>query len=265
MVGVHVVRGRSLSPDAAPLQPEILINEMFVSEYLEGVDPIGLDVHIRSLDQWMTVVGVVRDRSPLTSFQNPKPEFYASYRHSNYHSEASFLVRTSNDVKAASNPIREIIKRIDRNQPISPPKYLPDLIQDRLAGPKSAMIFLTLFASFGVIIAVLGIYGVVSFTVAERTREVGIRMALGAGRSKIRNLLMGQGLRLLAIGGVPGLLIAFAVVQGIPSRVLYNLTPWDPTTYVVVIAIVSMTGILACFAPATKASNLNPMRALRHE
>ena len=265
MVGINVVHGRGLLPDTEPLQAEILINEMFVSEFLGDKEPLGLTIHIKSLNQWMTVVGVVRDRSPLTSFQEPLPEFYASYRHSYSVSEISFLVRTRGDVKQAGAPIRETIKRIDRNQPISQIKFVPDLMEQRLAGPKSAMIFLTLIASFGMLIAVLGIYGVVSFTVAERTREVGIRMALGAEKRSILRLLMAQGIRLLIFGGLPGLMIAFAVTQGLPKRLLYKLTPWDPTTYLIVIALVSVSGLLACLIPAKKATRLNPMTALRYE
>ena len=265
MVGINVVRGRGLLADTEPLQPEILINEMFVSKFFKDKNPLGLTIFVKSLNQWMTVVGVVRDRSPLTSFQETKPEFYASYRHSHYVGEASFLIKTRGDARQAGTPIRETIKRIDRNQPISPAKYVPDLIEQRLAGPKSAMIFLTLFASIGMLIAVLGIYGVVSFTVAERTREVGIRIALGAERSSILRLLMAQGIRLLIFGGLPGLLVAFAVTQGVPKQLLYRLSPLDPTTYLIVIALVAGSGLLACLLPAKKATQLNPMTALRYE
>ncbi|MBT5708909.1 MAG: FtsX-like permease family protein [Verrucomicrobia bacterium] len=265
MVGVSVVRGRNLSDDENSLQNEILINELFVSEYLDGIEPIGLSLHIQTLKKWMTVVGIVRDRSPLTSFQELKPEFYANYRHAHYAGETSFLVKTKGNVKQSAAPIREMINRIDRNQPVSQSKYLPDLMEERLAGPKSAMIFLTLLACFGMLIALLGIYGVVSFSVAERTHEVGIRMALGAGRNNILHLLMSQGIRLLLLGGVPGILIAFAITQGIPTEMLYKLTPRDPISYLLVILLVSLSGFIACFLPASKATRLKPMSALRWE
>lgn len=263
MVGISVVRGRGLSADEGPLNDEILVNELFVSENLEGIDPIGLSVHIQSLAKWMTVVGIVRNRSPMTSFRQLKPEFYASFRHAHYTGETSFLIKTKSNVKQSADPIRESIKRIDRNQPISQAKFLPDLIEQRIAGPKSATIFLTLLACFGMLIALLGIYGVVSFSVAERTHEVGIRMALGASRNHILHILMSQGIRLLIIGGVPGIVLAFAITQGIPTEMLYDLTPRDPSNYLMVIFLITISGSMACLLPASRATRLKPMNALR--
>ncbi len=265
MYGVSVVRGRGLNEQENSEQAEILINQLFVDRYLPNIDPIGLSLHIRTLDRWMTVVGVVRNRSPLTSFHETQPEFYASYRHATYVGEVTFHVRTRSSVKASARSIRPLLTDLDPAQPISQAKFLPDLIAQRLAGAKAAMLFLSLFAGFGIFIALLGIYGVVSYTVAERTREVGIRMALGAAGWNILRLLAAQAFRLLSFGCVVGLILAFAVTQGVPEELLYELSPRDPISYLSVLFLIAIVGATASLLPASKATRLKPMDALRYE
>jgi predicted permease len=286
--GMNLVRGRGLSPDAASAANEALVNEFFVREHLAGREPIGVQLRVgrdessefrrlpdgsRKLLQeqppkWRTIVGVVRDRHPLASGSEGEDGVILDYRDAagwwGQHVDALYM-QTAANAKVMPQPIREALQRLDALQPVEQPLFLADLIEQRTSFRRSAIKLLGGLGGVGLLMALMGVYGVVAFSVQERTREVGIRMAVGASRSDILKLMLWQGARLTALGGVPGLLIGTSASAGLLGVFENGSSAFDLVTCAIVIVVVGAGGFLASFFPARKAAQLNPMTALRYE
>jgi predicted permease len=270
LTGMPLLRGRGLSTDAALASGEALVNEQFVRQNLGSDDPLGRQIAVAqgssSGKRSYTIVGVVRNRHPLTSFQETRSEVVLGFREAQMHSGLILLARTKASAKAMAPTLREVIQRLDASQPVNQPIFVSDLVEQRAAGVRSGMIFLGSLAGVGLFIALMGVYGVVAFSVVERTHEVGIRLALGAGRRDILRLMSWQGARLLLFGALPGMLIGSLIITGLPGQSLIaGLSAFDLPTYVAVLIVVGAAGFLASFLPAKKAAELSPMQALRRE
>jgi putative ABC transport system permease protein len=153
---------------------------------------------------------------------------------------------------------------LDANLPLSDIKPLHETIRDRISPKRIITVMLGLFASLALLMATVGLYAVMSFTVAQRTHEIGIRLALGAQMKDVSALIVKQGLRLVVIGVVIGLAGAFAI-SSVLSQILYGIKATDPMTYVLVAAVLIITALFACWIPALRATKVDPMVALRHE
>lgn len=268
--GMSLVRGRGLSENLSEASSEALVNESFVAEHFGDADPVGRQIAIAhgsvADKRWYTIVGVVRDRHPLMTYREGEAEVILGFREAQMRSGLVFLARTKAGAKTMAKPIREMIQRLDASQPVNQPVFVADLLEQRAAGPRSGMIFLGSLAAVGLFIALMGVYGVVAFSVVERTHEVGIRLALGASRHQILRLMAWQGARLMLLGASPGLLIGSLITAGLLRQSPFgDLSPFDPLTYAAVVLLVSSAGLLASFWPAKKAADLDPMQALRYE
>ena len=176
------------------------------------------------------------------------------------------MARTRADAKTMAEPVRDALRGLNAAQPVNSPVYLADILDQRSKGPRSGMLFIGCLAGIGLFIALMGVYGVVAFTVTERTREVGIRMAIGATRKHTMRMVIWQGARLIALGALPGVFIGTALLAAVArNQVILNISPFDPLTHTGTLLLVGGLGFLACAIPARKAAHLNPMQALRHE
>jgi putative ABC transport system permease protein len=267
--GMPLLRGRELSDDFDRARNEAVVNETFVRRFLLDRDPVGHQLRT-GLEvpgsPWATIVGVVRDRHPATTPMSTQPEVVVGLQRATHARSLILLVQTRPPGRSMAPALRQALQGVDAGQPVPPPLIFGDLLTERIAGIRKVMQVLGGIAGVGLVIALLGVYGVVAFTVAERTREVGIRMAMGASRSKVLRLILWQGARLMLMGAVPGLLIGSAVVAGLPADDVFGgVSAFDPVTLLVILCLVGGAGFLASALPARRAANLNPMEALRHE
>jgi putative ABC transport system permease protein len=252
--------------DVAGKPVAVLINESFAKRKFPGQDPIGQRVHVGSVDQpWYTIVGVVGDvkQTSLAVSQSDEAYIPAVQWYVGDH-VMSLVVRTRSNAATLAPTIKEAIWSIDKDQPITRVATMDDLVAASAAERRFALI---LFESFGIVALVLvatGIYGVLSGSVTERMREIGIRAALGASRVNILALVIREGLVLTLLGVVIGLSGAAAASQAIVT-LLFGISRVDPATYLGVIAMLVGVSLIACWLPAWRAAHVDPSVTLRAE
>ncbi len=215
-----------------------------------------------------TVVGVVADAHYGSLDQAPQPLVYASVLQSDYSPSPFITVRTEGDPMALVNSIRSQLAQFDSSLPMSNIALMDEVMSNSVAQPRLEAILLGLFGALAVILASVGIYGVMSYTATQRTSEIGIRMALGASRTSVLKMMIAQGLRLaaagLAIGLFVGVVLSFAAKQ-VLAKLLFGVSATDPATFVVVVGLLAAVALLACYIPARRATKVDPMIALRYE
>lgn len=266
LTGMKLLRGRDLDSDPAKAANEALVNEKFVAEHFPGIDPLGLQIRRSHEAGWATVVGVVRDRGSFMISQPTRAEVFFGHRRCPYLRVALFTAQTSADAHVLGQALRRTVRQADANLPLSEPMVAAEVVDRRLAGPRKGLMSLGLMSGVGLFIALLGVGGVVAFTATQRTREIGIRMALGSTRGGALRLVMWQGARLLLAGGLLGMAFSVFIISRLPRhRLALPLDVFDPIALGAVAAIVAIAGFLAALLPARKAANLNPTEALRYE
>ena len=263
-MGIPVVDGRAFGPEDGPdAGGTILINEALARAYLDGRDPIGL--RVTSFGDPRRIVGVVGDVRLETLEDDPMPAMYLPHAQVPWAERSlSLVVRTRGAPEAALAPVRQELRAVERGAAIHQVRTMDQILADRLAQPRFAALVLLLFSGLALTLAAVGIYGVISYAVGRRTREIGIRMALGARATGILSLVLGQGMRLVGAGVVLGL--AGAVVGGrYIESLLFGVRPLDPLVLGGVTAFLVVVGLLACWLPARRASRIDPVKALRYE
>jgi putative ABC transport system permease protein len=211
-----------------------------------------------------TIVGVVSDARYGGLDKAPKPAVYASVLQHDYSNNPSFTVRVDGDPKTLVPAIRNVLAQLDKSLPMARIFTMEELMSTSVAQPRLEAILLGLFGGLAMVLAAIGIYGVMSYSVTQRTSEIGIRMALGADRFSVLRMVMGQGLRLAAIGLAIGLALALAVTR-VMSKVLFGVSPTDPLTFATIVVLLTLVALLACYIPARRATKVDPMVALRYE
>ncbi|HEX8089936.1 MAG TPA: FtsX-like permease family protein, partial [Blastocatellia bacterium] len=191
------------------------------------------------------------------------PAVYVSHLEAPQPSMA-LVIRTASDPASLTGAIREELKKIDKDQPMSRVSTMEQLLSESLSQKRFYTLLLSIFALIALIMAAVGIYGMMTYSVTQRTQEIGIRMALGARPRDVLRLVMGQNLISVLAGALMGLIGAFALT-GLLSSLLYGITATDPSTFAVVVAALMATALLACYLPARKATKVDPLIALRHE
>jgi len=266
MFGMPVVRGRPLSETVNEGSREVLVNETYAARYFPDTDPLGSQIRFESDARQMTVVGVTRDRHQHMSYGAIEPEVFCDFRSSFSGGNLLFVVQTRGKAKAMATPVRETTVRIDASQPVPQPEIISDVLAQRAERVMSPMIRMGLLAGVGLLIALAGVYGVVSFSVVERTREVGIRMAVGASRWEILRLMLWQGARLMLLGVPLGILFGALFLLAAPATAGFvDISAVDLPTSVAVVLLVGLVGVCACLFPARRATRVNSMEALRYE
>lgn len=267
-VGAPILRGREfMESDTANSMPVTVINDAMAKKFWPGQDPIGKQVGPGSpLYPLTTIVGIAADVKHLSLREEPGPEMYVPYTQKVWPSLLTMevVVRTRLDVASAVTSARNAIQSVDVDLPIANIKPLASLVDDSVAQPKFSMLLLAAFGAFALILACVGIYGVISYSVAQRTREIGVRVALGASRSNIFGMILGQGARLAGLGIAIGIAAALGVTR-MMSSFLYDVRPADPATFVAVCVILFTVAALACYLPARRATRVDPLVALRHD
>jgi len=244
-----------------------IANESFVNQYFQNEDPIGKRVRWASDPgmRWMTIVGVVGDVKHFGLDLPELPAFYTPYTQiAAWKRWMSVTARTQSDPASMSQAIKQEIWKVDSQLPVTRLQTMSDVAAESFAARRFNMSLLTLFASLALVLASIGIYGVMSYAVTQRTPEIGIRMALGASTMDVLKLVIRNGMTLVLIGVALGLVGAFALTR-LMVTLLFGVTPTDAVTMIAVSAVLIGVALLACFIPARRATKVDPLVALRYE
>jgi putative ABC transport system permease protein len=242
----------------------VIINESMARRFWPGESPLGKRISIDwENGRWLSIVGIVGDVKEFGLDAETKPEMCMPY------SQAaspwmSLAVRTSSDPMSMLPALQGQIHSLDKDLPPFDIKTMEQWLEDSLASRRFSMVLLGLFAALALILAAVGIYGVVSYAVAQRTHEIGVRMALGATRRSVLVMVIRNGLVLTAMGVALGLAGASALTR-LLARLLYDVKPTDPMTFGAVALLLVGVTLLACYIPARRATKVDPMVALRYE
>ncbi len=261
-VGIPVVAGRGFEPmDRPGTEPVVLVNEEFARRFFPGVDPVGRTVSIN--DDQARVIGVSADHKVRMLGEAPRPFVYRSYEQ-RYSSFVWLVARTTGDADRLVVEMMAEARALDPDMVIVAAKTMERHLAILLLGRELGAMVVGGFALLALLLASIGLYGVVSFAVARRAREVGIRLSLGADPRSVIRMLTGGGMRLVLVGSVLGLLFAAAAAQ-LLSRLLYGVPPLDVPTFVGVPLVLGLVALLASWIPARRVTRIDPVGALRAE
>ena len=271
-VGAPMIRGRQFTPlDDQDHPGVVIVNEAFVRHYFPNEDPIGRRIRpgppVRIWrEQRLTsfeIVGVVRDVKSAGLQAETEPTYYLPATQAPLH-DMTLLVRTTTEPTAIVPALRQTVWSIDPNQPIANVNTLEQIVSDSISQPRLNMTLMALFGALALILAAVGIYGLLSYTVTQRTREMGIRLALGAQVGDVLRLVLKQGMVLALVGQAIGLAGALALTRLIRA-LLFGVTPTDVTIFAAVVGVLTTIALLACYLPARRATKVDPLKALRYE
>jgi len=264
-MSVPLLRGRTFTPrDAAKAPQVVVINETAAREFWPGGDPLGKHV----IMGWFTdldaeIIGVVGDVRLTALKQPPRPTLYWPVEQVP-NGFMTFMIRTSGEPMQLAGAVRTAIASIDPDQPVAKMQTMDEVVANSLNQPRFTALLLAIFSGVAVTLAVLGIYGVLFYTVSQRTHEIGIRMALGAQRSDVLRMVLSHGMALTLFGVGIGLALALAASRFL-QQLLFEVQPTDPITYAGVAALLAVVALLACYIPARRATKVDPMVALHYE
>jgi len=268
VMGIRLLRGRFFTDlDQPNSQPVCMIDATFAQAQWPGEDPIGRKVKfgpVSDNNPWMEVVGVVNHVKHYGVDQDSRVEIYLPYRQTPIPS-FTLVVRASGDPSSLTSAVRQAVQNVDPDVPIYQARTLESIVSDRVAERRLAAILIGVFGGLALLLAAVGIYGVMSYAVTQRTHELGIRMALGAQRGDIFKLVIGNGMLLAAVGLVFGFVVAFFGLSRIVTTVLFRVTPTDPLIYLAASIVLFVVALLACWIPARRATKVDPVIALRYE
>jgi putative ABC transport system permease protein len=269
-MGIQLMQGRVFNEQDKVDSPAVaVINETMARRFWPGEDPVGKRITPGSLtspdpDDWLTIIGVAKDVRQFELVADPKPQMYISYMQAGFFAPRHLVVSTAVEPLSLAAAVRRTIWDIDKDQPVSNIRTMEDILSDSIARQRFSMLLLGIFAAVALVLAAVGIYGVMSYSVAQRTREIGIRMALGARRGHVLMLTVGGGLKLVLIGVAIGLVAAFILTR-VMSSLLFGVSATDPTTFIIISLVLVSVAALASYIPARRATKVDPMVALRYE
>ncbi len=268
-LGIPLLRGRTLTDaDNENAPPVGMINAMVARQFFPNEDPVGRRFMFghpsaKNAPKWCTIVGVVGD-TKMYGLANPaRLEVYVPFRQ-DANSDMTLVVKSGADPAALTSAIREAVQSIDKDQPLIAISTMKELVSNSLATRRMTLVLLGLFSGLALVLGAIGIYGVISYSVAQRTHEIGIRMALGAPRRGVFRLVVGEGLKLAGAGIAVGIVAAFGLAR-LMSSLLYGVSATDFETFAGVAILLALVAMLACYVPARRAMRVDPMVALRYE
>ncbi len=271
-VGAPMVKGRQFTALDDQDHPGVtIVNEAFVRHYFPNEEPLGRRLKLGHPPRiWrgqrfnsFEIVGVVRDVKSAGLDANTEPTYYVPATQAPLQ-DMSLLVRTSTEPTSIVPALRQAVWSIDPNQPISNVNTMEQIVSDSIGKPRLNMTLMALFGALAMILAAIGIYGLLSYTVTQRTQEMGIRMALGAQAGDVLRLVLKQGMALAVIGQAIGVIGALALTRLIRG-LLFGVTPTDFTIFAGVVVVLTTIALFACYLPARRATKVDPLKALRYE
>ena len=265
-MGITLIRGSAFTEQHANNTPAVaVINETMARKHFPGEDPIGKRINLGNPETspWRTVIGIVRDVRQKALDEEPYPQMYASYAQFPTRS-LTLVARTSGDPATLVPAIRNELAGMDKDQPLFNVRTMEQVMSESIARQRFSMLLIAIFAGVGLVLASVGIYGVMSYTVAQRTHEIGVRMALGASARDVLKMVVRQGMMLALVGTGLGLVASFLLTRLIAS-LLFEVSATDPLTYVLISLLFISLALLACWIPARRATRVDPMVALRYE
>jgi putative ABC transport system permease protein len=268
-LNIPVSRGRSFDArDNQNAPPVIIVNETFAHRFFPGSEALGQRIIIEGEGgdkpaPPREIVGVVGDVRHEGLDTEAGPEYYVPYTQT-AEPVMSLVVRSSSDNPGLAGSVREVIKQIDKEQYVADIQPMTKLVAESISRRRFNTLLTGLFAVVALLLASVGIFGVLNYTVAQRTQEIGLRVALGAQTLDVLRLILGQGVRLILVGLAVGLAASFALTR-VLAGMLFGVTPTDPLTFVVVSFLLTSVALLACYIPARRATKVDPLVALRYE
>jgi putative ABC transport system permease protein len=265
-MGIGLVRGRDFSDrDRSGREPVAIVNETFARRFLGGNDPIDQILEIEDPphpERWR-IVGIVSDVKSFGPEQVPHAEIFRPLAQVPFPLLA-FVVRTSGDPAALLKPAEQAVWNVDKDQPVFDAMAMRVLARQSITLRRTSTMLLAAFASLALVVAAVGLYGLIAYSVVRRMHEIGIRMALGASRSDVLRQVLRRGMTLVLVGEIAGTAVAVLMMQ-LVSGVLYGVSPQDPATFSLVVLALTMVALIACYIPARRATRIDPMVALRYE
>jgi putative ABC transport system permease protein len=265
-MGIPLVGGREFNDrDTLDKTRGVVISEKTAKHYWPNQDPIGKRLKPGGATDdspWRTVIGVVKDVRQNDFIAEPKMQMYLTYKQLQQLVANALIVRTSVDPLSLAAPVRNAIWSIDKDQPVANIDSMENIVAGAVARQRFSMLLLAIFAALALVLAAVGIYGVMSYTVAQQTREIGIRIALGAKRGDVLKITVKQGLKLVGLGLIIGLPSAFILTR-VMSSLLFGISATDPITFFSISLVVLAVALLASYIPALRATKVDPMVALR--
>lgn len=271
-VGAPMVKGRQFTPQDDHDHPRAaIVNETFVRRYFPNEEPIGRRLKVGPPPRiWkdnqydsFEIVGVVRDVKSAGLQKDTEPTYYLPTMQAPLQ-DMTLLVRTTTEPTSIVPALRQAVWAVDPNQPISNVNTMEQIVSESISQPRLNMTLMSLFGALALILSAVGIYGLLSYAVTQRTQEMGIRMALGAQVSDVLRLVLKQGMVLALIGQAIGLAGALALTRLIRG-LLFGVTPTDFTIFAAVFGVLTTIALLACYLPARRATKVDPLKALRYE
>ena len=264
-LGIRTVSGRLFQPTDRKGEPRVaIINEAMVRRYFPGKDPLGkmLIFSPKAEDQYQ-IIGIVSDTRDIQLRSAPRPQAYLPL-FQNPNRSIYLFVRTQTNPMALAAELRKAVWTIDKDQPVSRVQSMTEVISKSVAEPRFSTWLLGVFAAVGLTLTLVGIYGVISYMAGQRTREIGIRVALGAQRSSVLKLVLGHGIRLALVGAIVGIAGSLALTRLLNSQ-LFGIKPTDSVTLLGAAMLMLLVALAACYVPARRATHVDPLVALRHE
>jgi len=266
-MGIPLLRGRLFEGQDGPnnVPAVIVINQTMANRYFPGDDPIGKRINLGNPQQspWLTIVGIVSDTRHEGLNAEPYSQMYAVHSQTPRRS-LNLVLRTSGDPMSLVSAIRSRVNEVDRDLPLSNLRTMEQILSESILRPRFNMLLITIFAVVAMTLASVGVYGVISYSVSQRTHEIGVRIALGAHSRDIFKMVVGQGLKLALTGVGAGVVAAFALTR-LMEGLLYGVEATDPLTFVAISAGLTGIVIIASYVPALRATKVDPMISLRYE
>ena len=266
-IGIELHKGNQFTDRDTAEQPGVaIVNETAAQRYWPGVDPLGKRIkrgRPESKNPWLTVIGIVSGSRQLSLKEGSQPEIYVPYLQ-NPGLTFTLVARTASDPRSLTGALRKEVLSADREIPAVNIKLMEELISNSVAKERFYVLLLAVFAALALILAAVGVYGVMSYSVTLRTRDIGIRMALGARPADIFKHIVGQALLLGLIGLGVGIVLAIASTR-VMSSLLYGINATDPLTLAITSLVLLAVALLASYLPARRATRVDPLVTLRYE
>jgi putative ABC transport system permease protein len=268
-MSIPVLQGRTFTPEDRSGAPrKLMINQALAQRDFPNEDPIGKRITLGNTDEnnepiWFEIIGVTANVRSVELREEAPPELYFSAKQIPFGNMA-VVVRSTVEPESLASALRQAVAEVDRTVPVAQVRTMDHIVSESVTQPRFNLFLLGLFGAIALLLSAAGIYGVTSYTVTQRTHEMGIRLALGAQVSDVLKLVLGQGMAVIAIGLAVGLVASFALMRLMRS-LLFGVGENDPLTFIAITLMLLLVALLACYVPARRATKVDPLVALRYE